>query len=59
VKVEYVLADESGNVITSGEDTVSDVGYTSTIRRPNESEVSRESELVGKLVRRINREAKI
>jgi hypothetical protein len=59
VKVEYVLADESGNVITSGEDTVSDVGYTFTVRRPNESEVSRESELVGKLVRRISREAKI
>lgn len=58
VKVEYALADELGNTISSGEETLSDMGYTFTVRRPNESEVSRESELVGKLVRRISREAK-
>ena len=57
-KVEYALADASGNIITSGEDTLSDLGHTFVVRRPNESEVSRESELVGKLVRRLSREAR-
>lgn len=58
VEVEYALADGAGNVIASGQESLSDPGYTFTVRRMNESEVARESELVAKLVRQISREAK-
>lgn len=59
VKIEYALADASGNVLASGEKTLSDLSYNFKIRRPNESEVSRESELVVELVRKISRDAKV
>jgi hypothetical protein len=57
VKVEYALADADGNVIASGNETLTDMAYTWKVRRPNDSEIRRESELVENLVRDISNKA--
>jgi hypothetical protein len=57
VKLEYALADADGNVIASGNETLTDMAYTWKVRQPNDSEISREAELVKNLVRDISRKA--